>query len=150
MMRPTPPRARSAKYAARRLMSRARSSRPVCMEPMITRLRSVVDPRSNGHSRFRYGSVTWPPQGSRDLAAPGQRLGDPAGQLAAARAGHAVDLLVRPGLLFDHVDVHPAVVLHGAQRPVDLLVRGGPEVTDGAVEPAGQLVSGAGLLAQRH
>ena len=36
------------------------------------------------------------------------------------------------------------------QRAVDLLVGGGPEVADRAVEPAGQLVAGAGLLAQRH
>ena len=47
-------------------------------------------------------------------------------------------------------DVHPAVVLHRAQRAVDLLMGGGPEVADGPVEPAGELVSGAGLLAQRH
>ena len=48
------------------------------------------------------------------------------------------------------VDVHPAVVLHRPQRPVDLLMRGAPEVADGAVEPAGELVARAGLLAQRH
>ena len=47
-------------------------------------------------------------------------------------------------------DVHPAVVLHRAQRAVDLLVGGCPEVADGPVEPARELVSRAGLLAERH
>ncbi len=83
-------------------------------------------------------------------AAPRQRFGDPAGQLDAALVGHRVHLLVRPALLGDGRDVHPAVVLHRPQRAVDLLMGGGPEVADGPVEPAGQLVSGAGLFAQRH
>src|SRR3984893_2093124 len=54
MIGPTPPRARSAKYSASRPVSRARSSRPVCIEPITTRLRSVVKPRSNGDSRCGY------------------------------------------------------------------------------------------------
>ena len=37
-------------------MSRARSSRPVCIEPITTRLRSVVKPRSNGDNRCRVGT----------------------------------------------------------------------------------------------
>src|SRR6202171_6259882 len=57
MIRPTPPRARSAKYSASRSVSRARSSSPVCIEPITTLLRSVVNPRSNGDNRFGYGSV---------------------------------------------------------------------------------------------
>jgi hypothetical protein len=52
MIKPTPPRARSAKYAASRSVSRARSSRPVCIEPITTRLRSVEKPRSNGDNNF--------------------------------------------------------------------------------------------------
>src|SRR5258708_33218948 len=54
MIRPTPPRARSAKYSASRSVSRARSSSPVCIEPITTRLRSVVKPRSNGERSFEY------------------------------------------------------------------------------------------------
>ncbi len=83
-------------------------------------------------------------------AAPRQRFGDPAGQLGTAGVGDRVDLLVRPALLHDGRDAHPAVVLHRSQRAVDLLMGGGPEVADGTVEPAGQLVAGAGLFAQRH
>ena len=241
MISPTPPRARSAKYAASRSVSRARSSRPVCIEPMITRLRSVVKPRSNGDNRFGYGlrhgivasssgpaavlrrasrssplrrgcrraapgtgaarrrsvptgrgtgasrirgrcravrrarraaRATWVRSRRRRrrrpapriltasvagarvghrAAAAGQRLGDPAGEFGAAGVGDAR----RPscpacpaGPTTSTCD--PAVVLHGPQRAVDLLMGGGPEVADRPVESAGQLVAGAGLLAQRH
>ena len=71
MIRPTPPRARSAKYAASRSVSRARSSRPVCIDPITTRLRRVVKPRSNGDNRFGY--VTDPPQRRRDFIEPVDR-----------------------------------------------------------------------------
>eukprot|EP00968_Pinguiococcus_pyrenoidosus_P001922 scaffold97_cov261-Pinguiococcus_pyrenoidosus.AAC.13 len=49
-MRPTPPRALSAKNSpmARRPWPHAGSSSPVCMDPMTTRLRRVVCPRSSG------------------------------------------------------------------------------------------------------
>ncbi len=50
-IRPTPPRARSAKYAAMRSKPCGFSSRPVCMDPIRVRLRRVVKPRSNGASR---------------------------------------------------------------------------------------------------
>src|SRR5690625_5210551 len=64
MISPTPPRARSAKYAASLPMSPARSSRPVCIEPITTRLARVVNPRSNGDNNIGYGldsGVTMPP-----------------------------------------------------------------------------------------
>ena len=51
---PTPPRARSAKYAVSRWKCFGSSSRPVCIEPISTRLRSVVKPRSSGASRCGY------------------------------------------------------------------------------------------------
>ena len=51
-IRPTPPRARSAKYSARRGNFLGSSSRPVCIEPISTRLRSVTNPRSSGASRW--------------------------------------------------------------------------------------------------
>jgi len=44
----------------------------------------------------------------------------------------------------------PAVVLHRAQRAIDLLVGGTPEEADRSVEPACQLIAGAGLFGQRH
>jgi len=37
---------------AKRSAQRARSSRPVCIDPMITRLRSVAKPGSNGENGF--------------------------------------------------------------------------------------------------
>ena len=83
-------------------------------------------------------------------AAAGQRFGDPAGQFGTTLVGDRVHLLVRTAPLGDRLDVHPAVVLHRPKCPVDLLMGGGPEVPDGPVEPAGQLVTGAGLFAQRH
>ena len=83
-------------------------------------------------------------------AASRQRFGDPAGHLGTARVGDGVDLLVRPALLHDGRDAYPAVVLHRSQGAVDLLVGGRPEVADGPVEPAGQLVTRAGLFTQRH
>ncbi|MBB5957112.1 hypothetical protein FHS29_003705 [Saccharothrix tamanrassetensis] len=51
-IRPTPPRARSAKYSASAPKSLKRSSLPVCIEPISTRLRGVVKPRSKGRNRF--------------------------------------------------------------------------------------------------
>src|SRR5690606_10492302 len=54
----TPPAARSAKYAASLGKSRLRSSRPVCIEPISTRLRRVVKPRSSGANRCGYGGVS--------------------------------------------------------------------------------------------
>lgn len=48
---PTPPRVRSAKYSAKRGMCLARSSRPVCIDPITTRFGRVVNPRSNGDNR---------------------------------------------------------------------------------------------------
>ena len=54
-IRPTPPRARSAKYAASLSKSAALSSRPVCMEPINTRLGRVQKPRSSGFNRCGYG-----------------------------------------------------------------------------------------------
>src|SRR6201993_387656 len=46
--------------------------------------------------------------------------------------------------------VYPAVVFHHPQRPIDLLMSGGPEISDGAIEPVGQFVARTGLFAQRH
>src|SRR5687767_2360122 len=53
-IRPTPPRARSAKYAARRWKCLRLSSRPVCIEPISTRFLSLVKPRFSGASRCGY------------------------------------------------------------------------------------------------
>ncbi len=51
-IKPTPPRARSAKNAAMRSKPSGISSRPVCIEPIRVRLRNVVKPRSSGASRW--------------------------------------------------------------------------------------------------
>src|SRR3546814_13051825 len=51
MISPAPPLARSAKYAASLPVFQKKSSRPVCIEPITTRLRSVVDPIVIGESR---------------------------------------------------------------------------------------------------
>ena len=77
------------------------------------------------------------------------RLGQPAGEFGPARRGHPVDLLVRAAVLGDLGVRDPAGLVHPAQHPVDLLVRGRPEVADRPVEPPGQLVPGPGPLAQR-
>ena len=52
---PVPPAARSAKYAASFGKSALRSSSPVCIEPINTRLRRVVKPKSRGRNRCGYG-----------------------------------------------------------------------------------------------
>src|SRR6185436_3574945 len=52
--RPAPPRARSAKYSASLPKSAARSSRPVCIEPMTMRFASRVNPRSSGSNSRGY------------------------------------------------------------------------------------------------
>ena len=51
MIMPTPPRARSAKYAAMRAKPSVASSSPVCIEPIRTRFFSRVKPRSSGEKR---------------------------------------------------------------------------------------------------
>src|SRR6185312_1178834 len=50
-IKPTPPRARAAKYSASLPKSRAWSSSPVCIEPISTRFGNVQKPRSSGASR---------------------------------------------------------------------------------------------------
>ena len=70
-------------------------------------------------------------------AAPGERLGDPAGQLGAALRGHRVHLFVGPALLGHGCRVYPAVVLHYPQGAVDLLMGGGPEIADRPIKPVG-------------
>ena len=50
MIIPTPPRARSAKYAAMRSKPFSASSRPVCIEPISTRFFRRVKPRSSGEN----------------------------------------------------------------------------------------------------
>ncbi|CQA12193.1 Uncharacterised protein [Mycobacteroides abscessus] len=72
--------------------------------------------------------------------------GDPARQLAIAELGNGVDLLRGSPLLVDDLTAQPAVVLHAAQRAIDLLVSGAVEVADRPVEPVGQLVAGAALF----
>ncbi len=52
--RPAPPRARAAKYAASFGKSRARSSSPVCIEPMTMRFGRRVKPRSSGANKRPY------------------------------------------------------------------------------------------------
>src|SRR5688572_25478378 len=69
MISPAPPRARSAKYAASFGKSRARSSSPVCIEPMTMRFGSRMKPRSSGaNSRGYFTAVILEQCGSaRDL-----------------------------------------------------------------------------------
>ena len=218
MISPTPPRARSAKYSASRSVSRARSSRPVCIEPMTTRLRSVVKPRSNGDNRFGYGLLTGarcqcraelvepvhrplrrnPPRSTRYVAGlpetadrrtavrssalrAGNAARTPQGETRRPPSGFAGDRpsahraaapvsvrrsagpvrRARSDTVYTScpagpaattgVSVHPAVVLHGPQRSVDLLMAWRPRSEPmRPVEPPGELVAGAGLLAQRH
>src|SRR5687767_4318991 len=52
--KPAPPRALAAKYAASLGKSRARSSSPVCIEPMTMRFGSRVNPRSSGANKRPY------------------------------------------------------------------------------------------------
>ena len=52
---PTPPRARSAKYSVSFGRSHGWSSRPVCIDPITSRLRNVRSPRVIGSSRCGYG-----------------------------------------------------------------------------------------------
>lgn len=87
----------------------------------------------------------------RELVPDGLRLdrfAQPAGERGPSGAGRRVDLLVRSAVLGDLLGGDPAVGLHPPQHPVDLLVGGGPEAADGAVEAPGQLVAGARLLQQ--
>ncbi|SOY57701.1 hypothetical protein CBM2587_B10072 [Cupriavidus taiwanensis] len=79
----------------------------------------------------------------------------PARQFVAARGQHPVNLLavaaIRPGLAFRRlafIGGNPAAVRHAAQFAIDLLVRGMPEITDGAVEAPRQVVAGRGLFDQ--
>ena len=102
-IRPTPPRARSAKYAASSGRCLARSSRPVCIEPITTRLRSVVPPtverceqvgvrRSCGDSCSAGGGLEWStPVGIVGVEVLGEPL-DPELLEADAAAEHEVDV----------------------------------------------------------
>ncbi len=76
------------------------------------------------------------------------RLVQPLGERGAAGGGDGVLLLVRPALLRHVADVEQPVALHALEDAVDLLVGGGPEVSDGPLEPPGQLIARARLLQQ--
>src|ERR1700730_1807820 len=93
-----------------------------------------------------HSEVADPRRGSRS----GGRLFDPPRQLSPAGFGDGVHLLVGAPVLAHRRGSDPAVVLHRAQRAIDLLVGGTPEEADRSVEPACQLVAGAGLFGQRH
>ncbi len=78
----------------------------------------------------------------------GGRLGQPVGQHPLAGRRHGVHLLVGPAGLRDRLDAHPAVGVHPGEHPVDLLVRGVPEVADRLLEPPREVEPGRGLFAQ--
>ena len=51
-IRPTRPLERSPKYAASFDMFQKLSSRPVCIEPITSRLRSLIEPSCSGEKRW--------------------------------------------------------------------------------------------------
>jgi len=71
----------------------------------------------------------------------GGGLAGPAFELGPARVEHAVDLLAGAAAVGGRFRGYPAGLFHAGQLTVDLLVGGAPEVADGLVETAGEVVA---------
>jgi len=77
------------------------------------------------------------------------RLRRPLRQFTPPGGQHAVLALACAAGVRRHAAGEPARCLHARQLAVDLLVRGAPEIADGAVEAPRQFVAGRRLLQER-